>query len=85
MTVEEILKTEDITPLFRKSDLVGTRTARGMVNNAILKKVAGYWTGQTMYNIIVDLELWNDETQELTELGRKYFTAIPNKKILNNC
>jgi len=84
MNQEEILPDSKINPLFIERDLVGSRTPRSMVNNSLCKKVAGYWSGSTMYHMIVGLDLWDDKKQCLTEFGYKYFVSIQDKRIISH-
>lgn len=53
----------------------GSKTPRYMVNDALLKCAAGYQTGKTIKQIVIDLGLVHENEWLLTDKGKQYLYA----------
>ena len=75
--VNEIVTEKEVDELFEAVGNFGnSMTYRERLSEAVLKKSKDYWIGSTMYHILLDFRLWDDELNKLTEKGNEYLKSI---------
>lgn len=75
---KDIISEYDLNQVWGNADFGSNKNKRLIIKHALLKCAAGYFTGYTIRQIIVELGLATDRC-ELTPKGKLYlFTAFSN-------